>query len=370
MTPDLWLVRYSEIFLKSEPVRRSWEKMLQTALAKRMPDAMVTRERGRIWITGAVEKDVLEHTFGIASYSPCRKTTVKTLIPDAVRYAEEAGCGNVRTFAVRVHRVGTHPFTSQEIAGEIGAAVCARWPDLRVNLKEPDFTLRIEIRENNAYLFHEEFVGPGGLPGGSAGTMVSLLSGGIDSPVATYLMMKRGVFIIPVYIRIHPFHDDRSEERVRILVDVLKVYQPEINLIVIEDSTVYENRMLLRKMDLERYSCVLCKRHLYRTAETIARERKANGIITGESLAQVASQTADNLAAIDRSVSLPVYRPLIGFDKEETILIARRIGTFEPSILPVPSCCCTIPFRPATTCTAEKAEALEAAVTDLKGRER
>jgi thiamine biosynthesis protein ThiI len=277
----------------------------------------------------------------------------------AERYAEETGIGNAKSFALRVHRTGDHPFTSQDYARDIGEYIGSNYPGLPVDLTHPDYELHIEIREQDCYLYTTILDGPGGIPSGASGTLVALHSGGIDSPVAMYMMMKRGCTILPVYIRIAPFHDDRSEERARMIVEHLQQYQPDLTLRVIDDGDIYSTRMRLKKAGLEKYACVLCKRRMYRIAGEIVAETGAKGFVTGESLAQVASQTLDNLFVLDDVATVPVYRPLVGFDKEETIRIARRIGTFDLSILPVPSCCCAIPFKPATTSVREKIRKIE-----------
>lgn len=349
MTEVIWLIRYSEIFLKSEPVRRSWEDILIRSLQERVPDCTITRERGRIWVFGDPDPIHFSHTFGVHSYSPCKKVPLEDLKEVAAVYADETGIRDARTFALRVHRTGEHPFTSQDLACDIGGHIKSYYPDLRVDLTNPEYELHIEVRDQTCYLYTEIIPGPGGVPLGASGTVVALHSGGIDSPVAIYMMMKRGCRILPVYVKIAPFHDDRSEERAQLIVEHLKQYQPDLKLRVIDDGHVYATRMKLKQKGLEKYACVLCKRHLYRIAEEIAMSTKAKGIVTGESLAQVASQTLDNLYVLDDSVSMPVYRPLIGYDKEDTIKVAREIGTFDLSIMQVPSCCCVIPFKPATT---------------------
>ena len=349
MNSDVWLIRYSEIFLKSEPVRRSWEKILVKSLKERLPDCSITEERGRIWISGPVDPDQIRYTFGVHSFSPCTPCHLQDLKAVISRYAEEAGIREASTFALRVHRTGEHTFSSQELASDLGEYLSNIYPHLQVDLKSPEYKLFVEVRNQACYLYTSVYPGPGGVPLGASGTVVALHSGGIDSPVAMYMMMKRGCKVLPVYVKIAPFHDDRSEERARLIVDHLRRYQPDLTLKVIDDGTVYANRMQLKKKGLEKYSCVLCKRHLYRIAEEIAESTGAKGIVTGESLAQVASQTLDNLYVLDDAVHVPVYRPLIGYDKEETITLARNIGTFDLSIMQVPSCCCSIPFKPATT---------------------
>ncbi len=359
MYADIWLVRYSEIFLKSEPVRRTWENLLISSLKRKLPLCSISKTRGRIWISGEVDPDQIGYTFGVYSYSPCRMVALCDVRDQVIPYAHDASIQSHQTFAIRVRRTGKHSFSSQDLAREIGAQVCREWPHISVDLTNPDLELHIEIRDEVCYLYHEVFDGPGGVPEGASGKLVALHSGGIDSPVAMYMMMKRGCILYPVYIKIAPFHDDRSEERARLLISHLQRYQPDLTLNVIPDTRVYETRMKLQKRDLEKYCCVLCKRHLYRIAEEYAQEVGAKGIVTGESVAQVASQTLDNLYVLDDAVHIPVYRPLIGFDKEETIQIAKQIGTFQLSIMQVPGCCSVIPFRPATTSEREKISHLE-----------
>ena len=359
---NIWLIRYSELFLKSEYVKKEWELRLVDSIRKRLPGAEVTRERGRIWVSGDVDEEILKTIFGIVSFSPCEPVKLSDLNDRITGFAEESGIRSATSFAIKIHRVGDHPFNSQQKEHETGAIIQNIYPHLKVDLNHPGFLLNIEIRNDACYLYTRSISGPGGLPPGVSGTVVALMSGGIDSPVAVYMMMKRGCRVIPVYVKIPPFHDDSSEDRSEKVVQALKRYDPEIRLITIEEDFVYNTRMKLRDMDKEKFICVLCKRHLYRLAAEVAEKYGAKGIVTGESLSQVASQTLDNLFVIDRAVPYPIYRPLIGFDKEEIITVARRIGTFEPSIMQVPSCCCAIPFKPATRSDPDLIEDLEADV--------
>jgi len=359
MKPDIWLIRYSEIFLKSEPVRRVWEDLLIQTLKQKLPDCSISKTRGRIWITGDVDPEAIAHTFGVYSFSPCIMFPLSDLNERVLTYVKETGFSAYKTFALRINRSGTHPFTSQDLARTLGASIQKSWPSIAVDLTNPKYELHIEVRDEQCYLYQEIISGPGGIPQGASGTLVALHSGGIDSPVAMFMMMKRGAILRPVYVKIAPFHDDRSEERANLIVEHLRKYQPDLTLEVIDDGHLYATRMELKKRDLEKYACVLCKRHLYRIAEQKARAIGAKGIVTGESLAQVASQTLDNLYVLDDAVSMPVYRPLIGFDKEETIAVAKKIGTYDLSVMQVPSCCCAIPFKPATTSQRETISTLE-----------
>lgn len=359
MNTDIWLIRYSEIFLKSEPVRRVWEDLLIQSLQKKLPECHITKTRGRIWISGPVIPEKISQTFGVYSFSPCKNVHLTELNHAILKFAEESKITACDSFALRIHRSGDHSFSSQDLARDLGATIRQKWPDVKVNLTNPGLELFVEVRDDQCYLYREILPGPGGVPQGASGTLVALHSGGIDSPVAMYMMMKRGCIIHPVYVKISPFHDDRSEDRAQRIIEHLRKYQPDLTLRVIDDTHVYTTRMQLKQKDLEKYACVLCKRYLYRAAEEIAMEIGAKGIVTGESLAQVASQTLDNLFVLDDAVNIPVYRPLIGFDKEETIDYAKKIGTYDLSIMQVPSCCCAIPMKPATTSQREKIKQIE-----------
>ncbi len=271
------------------------------------------------------------------------------------------------TFAVRVKRVGDHPFSSQEKAGALGALIGAAHPGFRVDLSNPDVTLHVEIRDERCHLYHEVFPGPGGLPPGTQGTLVALVSGGIDSPVAAYMMMKRGCRILPMMVALEGYLDETAVARAEAVVERLRPYQPDIALHVLHDGYLQRAKEVLRRADQERYTCVLCKRRMYRLAGAYAEEQGALGIVTGEALGQVASQTLENLRALDDATRLPVYRPLIGFDKEEIIAMARRIGTFETSITPATGCQ-AVPSMPTTKAKLELVETFEAAVEQTPAR--
>jgi tRNA uracil 4-sulfurtransferase len=355
----VWLVRYGELALKSPGVRDMWERQLTKNIREILPPGCkVSRDRGRIWINGPIDPGRLGKVFGIVSFSPCRTCSLDGIKEELIRYMGDLDPGT-RSFALRVRRTGKHTMSSQEYARELGDAVGKAFPELSVDLTNPGITIHLEIRDDHCYLYHEVFPGPGGLPLGVEGTLVALLSGGIDSAVAIWMMMKRGCRIVPVFIDMPPFLGDSALQRVNAVLRVLSEYQPGISLRTIEDTYVARARESLRASGDEKYVCLLCKRRMYRLAEDVAREVHAGGIITGESMGQVASQTLDNLIVLDRVAGLPIYRPLIGFDKTEIITIARKIGTFEPSIMPVSNCCCAVPNRPATRADPQVIEDLE-----------
>ncbi|MGA2918669.1 tRNA uracil 4-sulfurtransferase ThiI [Methanoregula sp.] len=343
-----WLVRYSEIFLKSDPVRRQWENVLIANILEVMPGIHVRNERGRIWLDGDVKPDLLKNIFGIVSFSEVehiKLDEIGSFLPD---YCRRHGIEKAKTFAVRMKRVGKHAFSSNEKAIEFGDLIRGEFPHLKVNLATPDKEIHIEIRANEAYLYDTVTKAVGGLPLGVEGTLVALVSGGIDSPVAAWMMMKRGCRILPVFVALDTFLDETTIARAERVVEVLAKYQPGIHLTVIRDSYLAAAKQELVRRHLEKYTCLFCKRRMYRVATALAVQAGAKGIVTGESLGQVASQTLDNLVVLtDAASEVPIHRPLIGFDKEETMKIAREIGTFSESTSKA-SGCKAVPSGPST----------------------
>ncbi|CAC11646.1 thiazole biosynthesis protein Thi I related protein [Thermoplasma acidophilum] len=266
----------------------------------------------------------LRHIMGIKSYSPVLRFRAETL-EDITRIASEIYREKVRgkTFGVRCNRTGTHSFTSLDVERAIGDSLYDA--SAGVNLKNPDIWIHADIVGKDVFFYHEIIPGPGGLPLGSEGKYISLVSGGIDSPVSTWMIMKRGspcdiLFCSLSYpVDLRPFVDV-----VKKLVERWAPYRkPRIY--------VADCRSLIRTMVIEgrtKYSNVTFKRVIYRIAEKIALENGYNGIVTGESLGQVSSQTAENLKAIESGIGVPILRPLIGMDKDEVVDMARRIGTF------------------------------------------
>ncbi len=356
----LYLIRYSEIFLKSEWVRKRWEDRLIRNI-KRVLDCKIRRERGRIWVItdDPNAKEKLKKIFGIVSFSECHHCKLEDLGRFVVEFCRMIGIEKAKTFAVRVKRVGTHEFTSQQKAAELGAIILRNFPHLRVDLDNPEVTVYVEIRDEDCYLFSEVIKGIGGIPLGVEGKLVSLFSGGIDSPVATWLMMKRGCEIIPIYFDCSPFTDESTLRRAKAVAEVLREYDPDFELRIVEHGKFLSKlKELLREIRLESYTCVLCKRRMYKVAEEIANEEGAKGLVTGESLGQVASQTLDNLMVLDEACRLPVYRPLIGFDKLEVEELARKVGTYEASIMQAKECG-AVPKKPTTKAKLEKVLEIE-----------
>lgn len=350
------LVRYSEIALKSEPVRRRWEDILVSNIQKALPGCRVSKERGRIWLRGDADPELLKRVFGIVSFSECEHCKLEDLGSYLIDYCHKINMDSAGTFALRLKRVGNHSFRSQEKTIELADIVLDAFSGLKVNLNSPDIELHIEIREQDCYLFKDTIKGAGGLPLGVEGKLVALFSGGIDSPVAAWMMMKRGCKIIPLYVDL--FGDQTTLDRAEAVVEVLRRYQPEIELMVVRDEFLEAAREKLASAGHERYTCLVCKRRMYRIAESVANELGVKGIVTGESLGQVASQTLDNLYVLDNAVTIPIYRPLIGFDKVDAERIAREIGTFQPSTMPAGGCR-AVPHKPSTKADLAKLLSIE-----------
>jgi len=262
------------------------------------------------------------------------------------------------SFAVRCKRSDKRfPFTSEEVNRRLGAFVGAG-SGLAVDLENPGVTIHVLVQNDGIYVFHERFPGPGGLPVGTSGRILVLLSGGIDSPVAAYLAMKRGAKAHYVHFHSAPYTSDASVGKVERIVQVLVRHQGAARIAVVPFGEL--QREIVASCP-ERLRVLLYRRMMLRTAERIARRWRCEALATGESLNQVASQTLENLAAIDRVAHLPVLRPLVGLDKQEIIDFAERAGTFELSILPHQDCCSFLqPRHPATRSTAAECEAGEA----------
>ncbi len=352
----MYLLRYSEIALKSEPVRRRWEDVLITNIHKALPDCRIKKERGRIWLEGPVDPERLKKVFGLVSFSEVEHCSLGDLNSFIIEYCHRKGLGEAKTFAMRLKRVGEHSFSSQEKTIELADLVLEEFKGLKVNLSAPEVTVHVEIRNEDCYLFTDSIKGAGGLPLGVEGKLVALMSGGIDSPVAAWMMMRRGCRIVPVYVDL--FGDESCFERSKTVVEALKEYQPDMELLVVRDKFLETAKEKLAHEGLAKYICLICKRRMYKVAESIAREVGAKGVVTGESLGQVASQTLDNLFVLDDAATMPIYRPLIGFDKVDAEKIAREIGTFKLSTAPT-SACPFVPHKPSTKAKLEKIREIE-----------
>ncbi|WP_409199952.1 tRNA uracil 4-sulfurtransferase ThiI [Methanobrevibacter sp. DSM 116169] len=337
MEHELIIARYGEIGLKSPKIRSKFERKLVSNI-KGTIDAEVDRNQGRIYIfpkdfDDAVSK--LNKVFGIVSYSPAVicETNFEDIDNTLAKYVDELESMNLMNpktrFAIRCRRVGKHDFSSQELAAYCGGVV-VRKLSCPVDLTNPEFTIYVEVRDNETYIFHEKIDGPGGLPLGTQGKVISLLSSGIDSPVATYLMMKRGCEVVGLHFENIPYTTEKSLEQFETLVKELETYSSGQK---IETQIVkYGDYLKKCKEDApEKMTCILCKSGMYKTASLLAKEIGAQAIVDGSSVGQVASQTLQNILSTRIGVEMPILSPLIGLDKREIEDIARKIGTFEIS---------------------------------------
>ncbi len=351
------IVRYGEIGTKSRRSRTRIETQLIENI-KKVVHAKIRREYGRVFVDSDSKADAqrIARVFGVVSTSLAEKCSsdMNTLVRRGTEYARER-INSKDSFAVRARRIGDQGYRSADIAKQLGSSIVEA-TGARVDLDEPDITVFVEVRGSDAYLFDEVIEGAGGLPLGSQGLGVALVSGGIDSPVAAWMMMKRGMDLIALFMDPRPLVDERTINRARGAIDKLaewrgsgvKTYIAPYGGVLIE---------LLKSRD-KSLGCVLCKRMMYSVAEAVAKMEGAKFLVTGESLGQVASQTADNLAAIDAATTLPVLRPLVGMDKEEIIALAKRIGTYDVSIQPA-NCCLGPPQHPATRASLARVQRAE-----------
>ncbi len=343
------VIRYSELALKGK--NRSWfENLLMRNIRKHLsPLGKITVSRiyGRIIIENEASLDrtiaVLKYIPGIANFSLAYPSTHEM---ESISEKAAELCGNYlneqetkpETFKVETRRSSKDTaMNSQEISAAIGGVILEHYPELKVNLHTPDVILGIEIwAKNRSILYIDKIQGQGGLPVGSAGTVISFISGGIDSPVAAWFMMKRGC--TPVYLHFHsyPFIGEQSRQKVIDLVTHLSRYQPTSTLIIVPFAKIQK---AVREICEEKNRTILYRRLMYRIAESLKRKYKAMAYVTGEAVGQVASQTLENLACTEAVASLPVLRPLIGMEKAEITAWAKHIGTYEISIQPFDDCC-------------------------------
>ncbi len=330
----LYLIRYSEIGLKGKSTRNSMElrliKNIKFALKKNGIHGEFFRERGRIYaVTDSSAENSLIDVMGIKSFSEVLFMAFRApedILSEITRLFSDKVTG--KTFASRVRRSGTHNFTSLEMDRMIGDALYKY--SSGINLSEPDVEIQVEIRDNRAFIIKNWFDGPGGLPLGTEGRMISLVSGGIDSPVATWMMMRRGSPADMLFISMaHPVDTVEFLKAAGKLYDRwYNGYDPDIYML---DITRLMDQYLFRgKL---KYGNVSFKKFIYNMAEKLCKEKNYCGIITGESSGQVSSQTPENLMELSRGMEFPVHRPLIGMDKDWIISTAREIGTFEATSL-------------------------------------
>lgn len=349
MTYHSFLIKYAEIAIKGKNRR-----LFEDALIRNIRSALhpvegifhVTREMGRIYVHMQGEYDydsaveALQKVFGIAYICPV------VILPtmeyedwkkELIAYVNEVyPSGTEQTFKIAARRADKHfPMTSMEIASELGGVVLNACPWLKVDVHHPEIILNLEVR-NHCYLYSENIPGPGGMPVGTNGSAMLLLSGGIDSPVAGYMIAKRGVRIDAVYFHAPPYTSERAKQKVVDLAKYVSAYSGPIRLHVVNFTDI--QLAIYEKCPHDELTIIM-RRYMMKIAEHFANQTGALGLITGESIGQVASQTMQSLLCTNAVCTLPVFRPLVGFDKQEIIEIAEKINTFETSILPFEDCC-------------------------------
>ncbi|MBQ8304877.1 MAG: tRNA 4-thiouridine(8) synthase ThiI [Blautia sp.] len=348
MVYHAFLIKYAEIAIKGKN-RYLFEdalvKQMRLALSKVSGEFEVKKEQGRVYVFCPEEYDydeaveALKTVFGIVEFCPvviCEDQGIEQTQKDVVEYIRAAHPGFDKTFKVYTRRANKHyPMTSMEVSAEVGHAILEAFPDCRVDVHEPEQVISLEIREK-IYIYSQSIKGPGGMPIGTNGRAMLLLSGGIDSPVAGYMIAKRGVSIDAVYFHAPPYTSERAKQKVVDLAKQVAVYSGPIRLHVVNFTDI---QLYIYDQCPHDELTIIMRRYMMRIAEHFAKENRCLGLVTGESIGQVASQTMQSLMATNDVCTMPVYRPVIGFDKQEIVEIARRIGTFETSILPYEDCC-------------------------------
>lgn len=343
-----FLIKYAEIGIKGKNKYLFEEALAQQvkyALKRCEGEFKVTRTEGRIYVHALSEFDYdetvdnLKTVFGVSAICPVVAVSDEgfdELAKTVVDYVDKVYPDKNMTFKVQARRARkNYPLNSMELNMELGAAVLDAYPEMRVDVHSPQMRLYVEIRER-IYIYSIEIPGPGGMPVGSNGKAMLLLSGGIDSPVAGYMIAKRGVKIDAVYFHAPPYTSDRAKQKVIDLAKLVSRYSGPIYLHIINFTDI--QLYIYEKCPHEELTIIM-RRYMMKIAEQIAKENECLGLITGESIGQVASQTVQSLAVTNEVCTLPVFRPLIGFDKMEIVEVSEKIGTYETSILPYEDCC-------------------------------
>lgn len=352
---NMIIVKEGELHLKGLN-RPFFEKTMinnmKAALSK-FENVKISISQSRIFVYNILPQDLdealekLSKVFGIHALSPAREIekNIDVIAENAVDMLKSAGITG-GTFKVKARRSDKHfPMESPQIAAEVGAKILEKMPNMSVSLHEPDYLIETEIREK-AYVYFQDIPAVGGLPLGTNGKGALLLSGGIDSPVAGYMIAKRGVILDGVHFYSFPHTSERAKEKVYELASELCAYTSRISVFTVPFTHIQEE---IYDKCPDQFLTILTRRYMMKIAQHIALMRECGALITGESIGQVASQTMESLHATDAAVSLPVFRPCIGMDKLEIMSIARQIGTYETSILPFEDCCTVFtPRHPAT----------------------
>ena len=343
-----FLIKYAEIGVKGKN-RYLFEDALVKQIHHRLKNLEgkfeVTKEAGRIYAEASEDFDydevidALQHVFGIVGICPMvqiEDNGYEDLKAQVVKYIDDAYEDKHFTFKVVARRANKqYPVVSDQINRDLGEVILNAFPETKVNVHTPDVLLRVEVR-HKINIFSETIPGPGGMPIGTAGRAMLLLSGGIDSPVAGWMIAKRGVTIDATYFHAPPYTSERAKQKVVDLAKLVAKYTGPIRLNIINFTDI---QLYIYDQCPHDELTIIMRRYMMKIAETIAKENDCLALVTGESIGQVASQTVQSLAATNEVCTMPVFRPLIGFDKQEIIDISEKIGTFETSIQPFEDCC-------------------------------
>ncbi len=369
---EVLLIKNGELALKGLN-RGTFEDILVKNMKRRLLASVgkfqFTKSQSTI-VAQAVDEDadfeeaveVLKKVFGIAAFSRaavCEKD-FESIKKTALDYLGD-DLRSVKTFKVNAKRSDKRfPMTSPEICREVGAHLLRNIHTLSVDVHNPDITVTVEVRDNNVFIHGNQIKGAGGMPVGSAGRVALLVSGGIDSPVAGWMMAKRGLQLDAIHFAAPPYTSKRAEMKVHDLVSIVAKYSGRVNFAVVNFTEIQET---IKEKCPEELFTIIMRRLMMKIAVRLAEKDNCGALVTGESLGQVASQTLGAIACTDAAVNLPVFRPLIGMDKDEIITISRKIGAFETSILPYEDCCTVFtPKHPRTRPTIELIEKAESAV--------
>ena len=343
-----FLIKYAEIGVKGKN-RYLFEDALVKQIHHRLKnlegDFSVTKEAGRIYAEAAEDFDydevidALQHVFGIVGICPMvqiEDNGYEDLKAQVVKYIDDAYENKNFTFKVVARRANKqYPVVSDQINRDLGEVILNAFPETKVNVHTPDVLLRVEVR-HKINIFSETIPGPGGMPIGTAGRAMLLLSGGIDSPVAGWMIAKRGVTIDATYFHAPPYTGERAKQKVVDLAKLVAKYTGPIRLNIINFTDI---QLYIYDQCPHDELTIIMRRYMMKIAETIAKENDCLALVTGESIGQVASQTMQSLAVTNEVCELPVMRPLIAFDKQDIVDISLKIGTYETSVLPYEDCC-------------------------------
>ena len=372
---DIILLKLGEIVLKGLN-RKAFERKLLSNIAYRLKpigNFKISCLQSTVYVEPEDDTCDMDEAFGacgkifgiisMARASACEKD--KDAIAKLAISCLKEQMESAKSFKVESKRSDkSFPMTSIQLSQYVGGELQEAYPDTPVDVHNPDLTVHVEVRDMAAYVHADPIPGAGGMPVGSNGVAVTLLSGGIDSPVSTYMIARRGVRLIPIHFFSFPYTSEQAKEKVVELAELLTAYCGRMTIEVVPFTHIQEE---IRDKCPEEYFTLIMRRFMMRIAERIAEYNGAKAIVTGENLGQVASQTMEAMAVTRAVTSMPVIQPMIGFDKEEIIRLARKIGTFDTSILPYEDCCTVFtPRHPRTKPKLKDVEAVEAAL-DVEG---